>query len=44
VPLYRLWSSSNNDHFYTIDPAERANAIAIGYRDEGIPGYVWLSP
>jgi hypothetical protein len=30
------------DHFYTIDAAERQNAIAnLGYADEGIAGYVF---
>ncbi|EJD47845.1 hypothetical protein AURDEDRAFT_61846 [Auricularia subglabra TFB-10046 SS5] len=39
VPLYRLWNSAHWDHFYTIDAAERANAIAAGFNDEGIAAY-----
>ena len=38
-PLYRL--SARDDHFYTVDPAERDYAISIGYVDEGIAVYVW---
>lgn len=40
VPLYRLWNSAHWDHFYTINAAERANAIAGGFNDEGIAAYV----
>ncbi len=45
VPLYRSYSPRSNDHFYTTDAAEHAHATqADGYTDEGITGYVWLSP
>lgn len=38
-PLYRL--SSPDNHFYTVDAAERDYAVSIGYVDEGIAVYVW---
>lgn len=38
-PLYRL--SSPDNHFYTVDAAERDYAVSIGYFDEGIAVYVW---
>lgn len=42
VPLYRL---VKNHHFYTVSAAERDNAIAAyGFVDEGVAGYVWLTP
>lgn len=42
APLYRLYRSSNNDHFYTTSAVERDNAITnLEYVDEGIAGYVW---
>ncbi|KXN80837.1 hypothetical protein AN958_07200, partial [Leucoagaricus sp. SymC.cos] len=41
VPLYRLFSASRVDHFYTINETERQVVTANGlYRDEGITGYV----
>jgi hypothetical protein len=43
VPLYRLYSASTGDHFYTTSAAERANAIAnVGYSDEGTA--CWVHP
>lgn len=40
--LYRLYSSSAGNHFYTTSAAERDNAVAsFGYRYESIAGYVW---
>ncbi len=45
IPLYRLYSETASDHFYTTSAAERDNAIAqYGYRDEGVAGYVWPGP
>ncbi|KAH7698939.1 hypothetical protein AAVH_33962, partial [Aphelenchoides avenae] len=42
VELYRLYRHENHDHFYTTSQPERANAIAqLGYKDEGIAGYVY---
>ena len=42
VPLYRLYSASGTDHFYTTDAQERDNAIAnSGYTSEGIAGYIY---
>jgi hypothetical protein len=38
-PLYRL--SSRDNHFYTVDAAERDYAVSIGYLDEGVAAYVW---
>ncbi|KXN92581.1 hypothetical protein AN958_04791, partial [Leucoagaricus sp. SymC.cos] len=41
IPLYRMYSSSRVDHFYTIDGAERQQLLTSGvYQDEGIAGYV----
>ncbi len=41
-PLYRLYSSATNNHFYTLSEAERDNAVAVyGYAYESIAGYVW---
>lgn len=45
IPLFRLFKpGTRQDHFYTIDPSERAIAIALGYRDEGIAGYAFTPP
>jgi hypothetical protein len=44
VPLYRLFRGAAPDHFYTVDPAERDYAVALGYVYEGIGGYVWSEP
>jgi hypothetical protein len=43
-PLYRLYSSATNNHFYTLSEAERDNAVAVyGYAYESIAGYVWTA-
>jgi hypothetical protein len=40
VPLYRLYHSTRDKHFYTADPAERVYAKDnLGFRDEGVMGY-----
>ena len=45
VPLHRLYHSQNGDHFYTIDAAEKSNAITThGYTDEGIEAHVFATP
>ncbi|MBI5499149.1 MAG: putative metal-binding motif-containing protein [Deltaproteobacteria bacterium] len=41
VPLYRLSHPTDGDHFYTTSAAERDSAVASGFTDEGIAGYVW---
>ncbi len=42
VPLYRLYHEPTSNHFYTLSAPERDNARDnLGYRDEGIGGYVW---
>lgn len=42
VPLYRTYSASASDHFYTTSASERDNAVQrLGYTDEGITGYVF---
>ena len=44
VPLYRT-SHPTSSHFYTTSLAEKNNAVsALGYKDEGITGYVWSTP
>ncbi|KAJ6532868.1 hypothetical protein DFH09DRAFT_1370136 [Mycena vulgaris] len=40
VPLYRLHAVSHVDHFYTTSATERASALALGFVDQGIAGYV----
>jgi hypothetical protein len=45
TPLYRVFSSAANNHFYTTSVAERDNAVAnLGYVDQGLAGYVWTAP
>jgi len=40
LPLYRLYSASAVDHFYTMSAAERDSASAGGYTIEGIAAYI----
>ena len=40
-PLYRLYHSGNGAHFYAANDAEKEAAIGLGYKYEGIQGYVW---
>lgn len=45
TPLYRVWHSANDAHFYTTSAPERDNAVAnLGYTDEGVAGHVWSAP
>jgi len=45
TPLYRLYSATASNHFYTTSAAERDNAVAIyGYRYESVVGYVYSAP
>lgn len=44
VPLYRLFRGAKLDHFYTTSAGERDYAVALGYADEGIAGYVYPEP
>ncbi|KAH9910621.1 uncharacterized protein BXZ73DRAFT_93654 [Epithele typhae] len=42
VPLFRLYSPSATDHFYTTNAQERNNAVAsIGYTNEGTAAQVF---
>lgn len=41
VPMYRMIDRTGGQHFYTSNPEEHAQALTLGYRDEGILGYVW---
>jgi hypothetical protein len=43
VPLYRLHYPPNNWHFYTLSAPERDSAIAGGWVDQGLAGYVWTT-
>jgi hypothetical protein len=54
VPLYRLYNLQRGFHYYTADPVERQILVnmvpitsesfgRIGWRDEGIEGFVYLS-
>lgn len=45
VPIYRMYHPPSNNHFYTLNAAERDNARDnLGYLEEGIAGYVWRDP
>lgn len=45
IPLYRLYSEADGNHFFTTSEPERNNARDnLGYLDEGIAGYVWQTP
>lgn len=44
IPLYRLKNPGLNWHFYTTSAPERDSAVANGWADEGIAGYVWQGP
>jgi len=43
VSLYRLYSQTDQNHFYTASASERDIAIGRGYTDEGIAGYIYPS-
>ncbi|KAH7684508.1 hypothetical protein AAVH_40984, partial [Aphelenchoides avenae] len=41
-PFYRMYNDGAVDHFYTMDAAEKANAIGkLGYSDEGIVACIY---
>jgi hypothetical protein len=40
VPLYRLFHPDVRNHFFTTNDEERYHATTIGYRDEGLVGWV----
>ena len=42
LPLYRLWNTKNNDHFYTTNETEKNKALEE-YIYEGIAGYACKS-
>ncbi len=44
VPLYRIKNPGLNWHFYTVSAPERDAALANGWVDEGLAGYVWQAP
>lgn len=44
IPLYRIRLDANGWHFYTTSLAERDAALAAGWADEGLPGYVFAAP
>jgi len=41
TPLYRHYSTTTGDHFYTTQAREATKAAEHGYRAEGIAGYVF---
>lgn len=42
IPLYRMWSPTRSDHFYTVSESQRDNAVQKrGYTDEGVTAYVY---
>ena len=36
IPVYRLFDSRTGEHFFTVSEIEKTQAIANGYKDEGI--------
>ena len=45
TPLYRLYSGTASNHFYTTSATERDNAVSTyGYRYEAVVGYVYSAP
>ncbi|MBL9105385.1 MAG: hypothetical protein JNL82_30880 [Myxococcales bacterium] len=45
VPLYRLSNGPMNNYLYTVDPAERDDAILnLGYMYEAVAAHVWIFP
>lgn len=43
--LYRLYSGTAGNHFYTTSATERDRAVSeYGYRYESVAGYVWKAP
>ena len=43
TPLLRAFNPTSGDHFYTTSAAERDNAVANGYRNEGVACHVFPS-
>jgi hypothetical protein len=42
IPIYRMWSGTNKDHFYTTDYNEYSTtAVNYGYTQEGILAYAY---
>jgi RHS repeat-associated protein len=44
MPLYRLYHSSDYDHFYTANATEKNNAVASGWKFERIEFYLSFRP
>ncbi len=44
IPLYRIHLAGPNWHFYTTSAAERDAAVANGWTNEGVAGFVWTAP
>ena len=45
MPLFRLYSSAEGNHFYTISESERDTTVNEGgYRLEATIGYVYAGP
>lgn len=44
VPVYRLYKSSDKDHFYCTNENHKQTAISAGYLEEGVEGYVSAKP
>lgn len=43
IPLYRLFHPVTRDNLYTASGAEVVSAVASGYEDQGILGYMFLT-
>jgi hypothetical protein len=45
APLFHVYSADAGNDFYTTSAPERDNAVGnLGYRDDGIAGYIWTVP
>jgi hypothetical protein len=44
IPLYRIRNAGNLWHFFTTSAPERDAAVAAGWLDEGVAGFVWTGP
>ncbi|PPR01010.1 hypothetical protein CVT26_015611 [Gymnopilus dilepis] len=41
VPFFRLWNGAVKNDYYTTSIQEKQAALAAGYSDEGVAGWIW---